>query len=77
MWFDAVVRKSVVEVGIEVLVGIGVEEVIGNSVVIFVVCNCVVDVVVCTGVVEVGIWVLVGNLVVEVIGNSSGCLCRW
>ena len=40
---DTVVGKSVVEVGIRVLIDIGREEVTDNSVVIFVVGNCVVD----------------------------------
>ena len=78
---DAAVCKSVVKCGILVLVGNRVEEVFDNSVVIFVVGNCevdvfdvgscVVDAVVCKCVVEDGIWVVVGNGVEE--GNWQFC----
>ena len=51
---DVVVCRSVTEVGILVLVGIGVEESFVNSVVIIIVGNCVVDVlIVGSGVVDV------------------------
>ena len=67
---DAVVGKSVVEVGIWVLVGILVEEGFGNFVVISVVGNCVIENVVGKSLVEGGIWVLVGITMEEVIGLS-------